>query len=85
MSSPEPMPPDDALARWISGPADDHDVEESDSPDRVDRILGRHRREVALRDVLTFGLARIWTALLSMTGAVAAAWGETAAGSRRPR
>ena len=43
------------------------------SEERIQRIVRRARREVGVRDLLTFCFARIWTVLLIL-GAVCSAW-----------
>ncbi len=43
------------------------------SQQRIRQIVRRARREVGVRDLLTFCLARIWTVLLIL-GAVSSAW-----------
>ena len=52
----------------------DPPVEQNDrSGQRIRRIVQRARREVGLRDLLTFCVARIWSVLLIL-GAVCSVW-----------
>jgi hypothetical protein len=53
-----------AFAEWL---AEGLAGGEDESKTRVDRVLARARHEVGARDLLTFALVRVWTALLSIT------------------
>ena len=44
-----------------------------DSDERIQRIVDRARREVGVRDLTTFCVARIWTAL-QVVGAACSTW-----------
>ena len=50
-------------------PNQPHEIDQREHDRRVQTILTRARRETGVRDLLTFGLATMWTALLSL-GAV---------------
>ncbi len=52
------------------------------SEQRIRRVIQRARREVGIRDLLTFCLARIWTVLLIL-GAVCSAWYASAGNHTR--
>ena len=47
-------------------PNQPHEIDQRDHNRRVKAVLKRARRETGVRDLLTFGLATMWTALLSL-------------------
>ena len=53
---------------------------------RVERIMSRVRSDIALRDVLAFGLGRLWLVLLELFAAVYKLFNPGAAthGGKRP-
>ena len=57
-------------------------TQKQSSEQRIRRIVERAQREVGIRDLLTFCLARIWTVLLIL-GAVCSAW-YASSGSQTP-